>query len=197
MTGQVFGTVDLVYDGTNLVLESAPTLAQDTDITTGTNQIRSVTPKQLQERVFNTRTIGHSSITPLTCTASAYGWQLIDGSSKDVTASVKVTGPYTSLSSIVLNTLPQATANGNVVLSVTLYRDRLSTTQQTDTDQRAYTYNATSAQALNVSVNSAAFNGITLQDGDIVSIRIQRVGADGSDTFAGDVILQGVTVTFA
>lgn len=105
---------------------------------------------------------------------------------------------YTSISSMVINTVPITTNSWNVVFSVTIQRNRVATTRQSDSDTaRAYTYNATTIQWLQVTINAAAYDWITLQSGDWVWFSIDRLWADAWDTYTWTLVIHSVVITLA
>jgi len=73
---QLYGTVTVQYDGTNFVLETAPTLSTDAEVIDGTVINKSITPKQAKDNYwtnYSTWTsdtiFNHSSVNTTTATS--------------------------------------------------------------------------------------------------------------------------------
>ena len=124
-----------------------------------------------------------------------------DGASQKSYWSCKVPTGATSISAITFAHYINAT--GDVVATVSVKRRNTDTSDSTNSQDsdatRVYTaVGGTASRTGLLSVNSAAWNGITGIDADdIIEVVFLRVGADASDTYADNFDVIGMEVTFA
>lgn len=112
----------------------------------------------------------------------------------------KVIWNFTAISSIVLHFLSYSITpqTANVYLYTEIRRRRLDTIVQTDQDLwRAYSYSAESYKWRDITLNSAAFNWITLLEWDFVMIWIWRNWLHASDTLDSNIELCWVSIVLS
>ena len=122
---------------------------------------------------------------------------------QNITESIIVTIPIpsqagTSITSIVLKTWARGTT-GNVVLNISTSRNTDGGATTSDSDQRAYSGSGgTAFRQHDIIINAAAYNATDTLfiAGDTLRLKIERVGGDGSDTLAADLLIMAAAITF-
>jgi len=197
--------VDLIYDGTNFVLQKTPKawvarewvveLATDAEVDTWTDETRYINAKQLNDIALKEITL-----TAWECVTSAnFSSAWVDypaGSNISADFFFKIKWSYSSITSIVLNTIAVGTNTGTFILTSSIKRRRNLGSSLTDTDSnRSFAYAWTADTRLDVALNAAAYDTITLADWDVLYIGLARQWA--SDTYTWTISLNSFTITLA
>lgn len=111
------------------------------------------------------------------------------------TINLQVPSGTTAITSI--EVLYRSDATGNLYLGFIVTRYREGETTQTDTlSESTYAAGGAGGQLTAIALPAAAYDTITVQADDIISILVRRDATNASDTYEIDLLVTGVRVTF-
>jgi hypothetical protein len=126
--------------------------------------------------------------------------RLPDGSTESLYASVKVPATATSISSIRVIYRRKATGNVRLVFYTAIWDlDSIGSAKAEDiTDTLAtYAMGAADSSLGAFTVPSAAYNALTIEEGDLFVFQMDRAGADASDSLTDYLPVLAIEITFA
>jgi hypothetical protein len=127
--------------------------------------------------------------------------RLVDGATSGAHIQTRVPAGKTSISSIKVLYV-QTSTGGNFVITNTVVSklpvDGSAVVQDADSASETIAAGATGNRLYEITIPAARYSSISsVAAGDIISIRLQRAGADAADTYGGSLEVVGALITFA
>ncbi|MEE8151288.1 MAG: hypothetical protein V3T43_06190 [Nitrosomonadaceae bacterium] len=179
-----------IYDGTVMQMVNADA-----------NRIPSSTKATLDDQLTVTVPAGMAITTAAIQISPALGSQvggtitLPDGSSVGLNIGCEVPAGAATITSIKVLVQSGGTA-GNAVVLFDVFQTTRAAALSNDLDASNQTEAITTA-GTSITVSSTAYNAITLVEGAVLSLTMQRIGGDASDTLAANLDVIGVVFEFA
>ena len=123
-------------------------------------------------------------------------WMFSSSTTNSVSFWLQVRGNFTSISSAVMKAFCNTSWTGDIVIQTTIgrYRQGAAYTTPSVVSQTIALWTTTGNQNLDITLPWALFP-TAIQDGDVLKVTLERLGASGSDTYTQPTIMNGLHIT--
>ena len=124
-------------------------------------------------------------------------WIFSSSATNSVSFWVQVRGNFTSISSAVMKAFCNVSWTGDIVIQTTVGRYRQGAAYASGTvSQTIALWTTTGNQNLDITLPWALFP-TAIQDGDVLKVTLERLWANGSDTYTQTTIMNGLHITLS
>ena len=174
-------------------------MATDAESQARTDITRYVNPKQLWDNINKYKFLSPFDFQVVSwATLWSDWWTFSSSATNSVSFWIQVKWNFTSISSMVMKTFNVSWWTGDIVIQMVTLRYRPWVVRATSwaISQTIALGTTTANQSLDITLPSA-LHPTSIQDGDVLKITLERLGASWSDTYTDTTTLNGLHVTLS